>query len=77
MYSGTGQVPRLIAGISRSEASWWALAWAVGEARRRGAGLLLVHVFRPAAAPYAEDYRSGVPTQPRIRTGSRWSTATR
>ena len=65
MYGGTGQVPRLIVGISRSEASWWALAWAIGEARRREAGLLLIHVFRPAAAPYAEDYRSGVLSQPR------------
>ena len=65
MYGGTGPDPRLIVGISRSAASWWALAWAVGEARRRGARLLLVHVFRPAAAPYAEDYRSGVPGQPR------------
>lgn len=42
--------PRLIVGISRSRASWWALAWAVGEARRRGARLLLVHVFRPSYA---------------------------
>jgi nucleotide-binding universal stress UspA family protein len=33
--------------ISRSRASWWALAWAIGEARRRRARLLLVHVFRP------------------------------
>jgi len=41
------RVPRLIVGISRSRASWWALAWAVGEARRRGARLLLVNVFRP------------------------------
>ena len=46
---GTGRVPRLIVGISRSPASWWALAWAVGEARRRGARLLLVNVFRPPA----------------------------
>jgi len=37
-------------GISRSRASWWALAWAIGEARRRRARLLLVHVFRPPLA---------------------------
>ena len=48
---GTGRVPRLIVGISRSRASWWALAWAVGEARRRRARLLLVNVFRPPVAP--------------------------
>lgn len=54
MNDGTGRVPRLVVGISRSPASWWALAWAVGEARRRGARLLLVHVFRPpVAAPAA------------------------
>lgn len=41
------RTPRLIVGISRSKASWWALAWAIGEARRRGARILLVHVFRP------------------------------
>jgi nucleotide-binding universal stress UspA family protein len=57
---GTSQVPRLVVGISGSRASWWALAWAVGEARRRGAHLLLVHVFRPplfpapAPAPYGQ-----------------------
>jgi nucleotide-binding universal stress UspA family protein len=54
MNDGTGRVPCLIVGISRSPASWWALAWAVGEARRRGARLLLVHVFRPpVVAPVA------------------------
>ena len=47
MNGGSGRVPRLVVGISRSRASWWALAWAVGEARRRGARLLLVNVFRP------------------------------
>ena len=47
MNDGTDRVPRLVVGISRSPASWWALAWAVGEARKRGARLLLVHVFRP------------------------------
>ncbi len=51
MSSGTGRIPRLVVGISRSRASWWALAWAVGEARRRGAELLLVNVFRPPVAP--------------------------
>jgi len=40
-------VPRLVVGISRSPASWWALTWAIGEARRRGARLVLVHIFRP------------------------------
>jgi nucleotide-binding universal stress UspA family protein len=50
---GTGRAPRLIVGISRSPASWWALAWAVGEARRRGAELLLVNVFRPPVDPAA------------------------
>jgi len=53
----TGRVPRLIVGISRSPASWWALAWAVGEARRRGMRLLLVNVFRPPVASAAETGR--------------------
>jgi nucleotide-binding universal stress UspA family protein len=53
--NGTDRVPRLIVGISRSPASWWALAWAVGEARRRGARLLLVNVFRPPVAPSAAE----------------------
>jgi len=56
---GTGRVPRVVVGISRSRASWWALAWAVGEARRRGAGLVLVNVFRPAVAPAPADYNQG------------------
>jgi len=55
--SGTDRVPRLIVGISSSRASWWALAWAVGEARRRGARLLLVNVFRPPVASAAETGR--------------------
>jgi len=55
----TGRVPRVVVGISRSRASWWALAWAVGEARRHGARLLLVHVFRPPVAPGAADYGQG------------------
>lgn len=54
----------MIVGVSRSEASWWALAWAVGEARRRGAHLLLVHVVGPVAAPSAAYYRSGVLSWP-------------
>jgi nucleotide-binding universal stress UspA family protein len=56
---GTGRVPRLIVGISGSRASWWALAWAVGEARRRGARLLLVNVFRSAGPPSLADYAAG------------------
>jgi nucleotide-binding universal stress UspA family protein len=48
-------------GISRSRASWWALAWTVGEARRRGAHLLLVHVFRPPVAPAAGYYGQECP----------------
>lgn len=47
MDDTTGPVPRLVVGISRSRASSWALAWAAGEARRRGARLLVVHAFRP------------------------------
>jgi nucleotide-binding universal stress UspA family protein len=50
MKGGTGRDPRLVVGISRSRASWWALPWAVGEARRRGARLMLVNVFRPPLA---------------------------
>jgi nucleotide-binding universal stress UspA family protein len=56
---GTGPVPRLVVGIDRSRASWWALAWAVGEARRREASLLLVHVFHPPAAPNPAAYVQG------------------
>lgn len=59
MNGRTSRVPRLVVGISRSPASWWALAWAVGEARRRGARLLLVHVYRPrfvSAAETSGDY---------------------
>ena len=59
MNGETVRVPRVVVGISRSRASWWALAWAVGEARRRGARLLLVHVFRPPVAPGAADYGQG------------------
>jgi nucleotide-binding universal stress UspA family protein len=62
---GTGRVSRLIVGISRSPASWWALAWAVGEARRRGARLLLVNVFRPPVAPAADDTGPGLYGTPR------------
>ncbi len=56
MKDRTGRTPRLIVGISGSRASWWALAWAVGEARRRGARLLLVNVFRAADPPSLADY---------------------
>jgi nucleotide-binding universal stress UspA family protein len=69
--SRTGGVPRLIVGISRSRASWWALAWAVGEARRRRARLLLVHVFRPPVAPATGDYSSGGLGIPRDRYAER------
>jgi len=58
---GTGRVPRLVVGISRSPASWWALAWAVGEARQRGALLLLVHVFCPPVAAPAAVAGPGMP----------------
>jgi nucleotide-binding universal stress UspA family protein len=67
MNDGTDRVPRLIVGISRSPASWWALAWAVGEARRRGARVLLVHVFRPPMAPSLIDtspFLNGTPRDP-------------
>lgn len=50
----TSRAPRLVVGISRSEASWWALSWAIGEARRRGARLLLVHVYRPSCYTLVE-----------------------
>jgi len=62
--SGTGRIPRLVVGISRSRASWWALAWAVGEARRRGAELLLVNVFRPPVAPPSADTGYGAARDP-------------
>jgi len=58
---GADRVPRLIVGIGRSRASWWALAWAVGEARRRGAQLVLVHVFRPPVAPAPAYYGQAGP----------------
>jgi nucleotide-binding universal stress UspA family protein len=58
------RVPRLIVGISRSRASWWALAWAVGEARRRGARLLLVNV-RPPVTIDAASTGQNVPGLPR------------
>ena len=60
--------PRLVVGISRSRASWWgALAWAVGEARRRGARLLLVNVFRPPVAPPSADTGYGAARDPYAR----------
>jgi nucleotide-binding universal stress UspA family protein len=71
MNGGTGRVPRMIVGVGRSRASWWALAWAVEEARRRGAHLLLVHVFRPSAAPVVADYRYGVLSAPQDPYGDR------
>ncbi|WP_119730658.1 universal stress protein [Thermomonospora amylolytica] len=36
--------PRVIVGVDDSDASRWALSWALGEARLRGMELLLVHV---------------------------------
>jgi nucleotide-binding universal stress UspA family protein len=63
------RVPRLIVGISRSPASWWALAWAIGEARQRGARLYLVHVFRPRGISLveADDFLTPVPSDPDAR----------
>ena len=75
METETARVPCLIVGVSRSRASWWALAWAVGEARRRGARLLVVHVFRPPAGGYMVQTGPGVfvsfpdPTQGRAAHG--------
>ena len=60
MQAGTARVPCLVVGVSRSRASWWALAWAVGEARRRGTRLLLVNVYRPPVAGYAVTAGPGV-----------------
>jgi nucleotide-binding universal stress UspA family protein len=74
---GTGRVPRLVVGISRSRTIWWALAWAVGEARRRGARLLLVNVFRPPVAPALADYDKGASARPGIRAPTAWCTVTR
>ena len=65
MNGETGRVPRLVVGISRSRASWWALAWAVGEARRRRARLLLAHVFRPLVAPATAAYGEAGLSMPR------------
>ena len=66
MDDRTGRVPRLVVGIGRSRASWWALAWAVGESRRRGMRLLLVNVLRPSALPAASTDQdpSGPPRDP-------------
>lgn len=82
MNGTTGSAPRLVVGISRSRASCWALAWATGEARRRGARLLLVHVFRPrtVAPPGPYDWSTGgLPPDPdadRMAYGHRliWAT---
>ena len=68
MNGGSGRVPLLVVGISRSRASWWTLAWAVGEARRRGARLLPVNVFRPpltSATAIFEQGSTGAPRDPR------------
>jgi len=71
MTGGPGRVPRLVVGISRSPASWWPLAWAVEEARRRGARLLLVHVFRPPVAAPAAAAGSDMPGTSRDLYGDR------
>ncbi len=70
MNGGSGRVPHLVVGISRSRASWWALAWAVGEARRRGARLLLVNVFRPPVTSSTAIFgqgSTGAPRDPRAK----------
>lgn len=59
--SEAARTPRLIVGISRSPASWRALDWAIGEAGRRGALLVLVHVFRPPLVEPAPDREPGYP----------------
>ena len=66
MQDSASHVPRLVVGISRSPASWWALAWAIGEARRREARLVLVHVFRPRGLSFldVEDPFAAVPHDP-------------
>lgn len=76
MGETTSHGPRLVVGISRSPASWWALAWAAGEARRRGMGLLLVHVYHPhlLSAPPPEPRFGNVPYDQdaeRISAGNR------
>ncbi|REF01084.1 universal stress protein [Thermomonospora umbrina] len=43
--------PRVIVGVDDSDASRWALSWALGEARLRGMEVLLVHVA--PVPPYA------------------------
>lgn len=43
MYASSAP-PRIIVGVDESEASRWALSWALGEARLRDMELLLVHV---------------------------------
>jgi nucleotide-binding universal stress UspA family protein len=66
VQAGASHVPRLVVGISRSPASWWALTWAIGEAQRRGARLVLVHVFRPRGLSFldVEDPFAAVPHDP-------------
>jgi hypothetical protein len=68
VIDGTGRVPRLIVGISRSPASWSALAWAVGEARRRGVRVLPVNVFRAPVAPSAAEPGADFLNPPGTRT---------
>lgn len=83
MGDTTSHGPRLVVGISRSPASWWALAWALGEARRRGMQVLLVHVFRPhlLAPPPPEPRYASVPYDQdadRVAAGNRliWTAIT-
>ncbi len=66
MQASGSHVPRLVVGVSRSPASWWALAWAIGEARRRGGRLVLVHVFRPHGLSLldTDDFFAPMPRDP-------------
>jgi nucleotide-binding universal stress UspA family protein len=47
--STTGNTPRVVVGVTASAASRWALAWAVGTARRYGMPLTVVAAFAPPA----------------------------
>jgi nucleotide-binding universal stress UspA family protein len=42
-----GSAPRIVAGVSGSPASHWALAWALGTARRYGLPLTVVSTYPP------------------------------
>lgn len=66
MQATASRAPQLVVGISRSPASWWALAWAIGEARRRGMRLVLIHVFRPRGFSLldTDDFFAPVPRDP-------------